>query len=160
MILRITKSQILAVVFAVVLNTVVVTATYAQGGKGIVTGRVTDSSDSILQAAQIVLQPKGVSAVSDAQGQFFLNDLDPGDYTVTVTYLGFTPFTKTVTVVGGQAVNVDPKLAPSAQSEQVLVTADRAAGEAEAINRQRTADNDRAGTPLRRDPQLTQREYG
>ena len=110
MILRITKSQILAVVFAMVLNTVVVTATFAQGGKGIVTGRVTDSSDSILQAAQIVLQPKGVTAVSDAQGQFFVNDLDPGDYTVTVTYLGFTPFTKTVTVVGGQAVNVDAKL--------------------------------------------------
>jgi TonB-dependent receptor len=142
MILRIRKSQILAVVFAVVLSTVVVTATFAQGGKGIVTGRVTDSSDSILQAAQIVLQPKGVNAVSDAQGQFFVNDLDPGDYTVTVTYLGFTPFTKTVTVVGGQAVNVDAKLAPSAQSEQVLVTADRAAGEAEGLNRQRTADNE------------------
>jgi len=141
MILRSIKSKILAVVFAMVLNTIVVTATFAQGGKGIVTGRVTDSSDSILQAAQIVLQPKGVTAASDAQGQFFVNDLDPGDYTVTITYLGFAPFTKTVTVVGGQAVNVDAKLTPSSQSEQVLVTADRAAGEAEEINRQRTADN-------------------
>jgi len=46
-----------------------------------------------------------------------------------------------VTVVAGQTVSVDAKLTPSSQSEQILVTADRAAGEAEEINRQRTADN-------------------
>jgi hypothetical protein len=135
------RIKVLVAMVALLLNTIFVPAAWAQSGKGIVTGRVTDTSDSILQAAQVVLQPKGGSAVSDAQGQFFVNDLEPGTYTVTITYVGFTAFTKTVTVVAGQSVTVDAKLTPASQSEEVLVTADRAAGEAEEINRQRTADN-------------------
>ncbi len=138
---RSAKSKILAVLLAIVVNTILGGAAMSQGSKSAVAGRVTDSTDSILQAAQVVLQPKGASAVSDAQGQFFINDLDPGSYTVTVTYLGFTAFTKTVDVKAGQVLNVDAKLEPASRSEQVLVTADRAAGEAEEINRQRTADN-------------------
>ena len=138
---KVAKSRILAVSLAIVWNATWVGGALAQGGKGNITGHVTDTSDSILQAAQVVLQPKGVNAVSDAQGQFFINDLDPGSYTVSVTYIGFATFTKTVEVVGGQTTTVDAKLQPSSQSEQVLVTADRAAGEAEEINRQRAADN-------------------
>jgi TonB-dependent receptor len=138
---RFAMSKILAVLLAIVLHTIVVNSAMAQGSKGVITGRVTDSSDSVLQAAQVLVQPKGASAVSDAQGQFFINDMEPGSYTVTITYVGFAAFTKTVNVVAGQVMSVDAKLEPSSQSEQVLVTADRAAGEAEEINRQRTADN-------------------
>jgi hypothetical protein len=98
------RIKVLVAMVALLLNTIFVPAAWAQSGKGIVTGRVTDTSDSILQAAQVVLQPKGGSAVSDAQGQFFVNDLEPGTYTVTITYVGFTAFTKTVTVVAGQSV--------------------------------------------------------
>jgi TonB-dependent receptor len=117
------------------------TPAVAQTGKGAITGRVTDTSDSILQAAQVTLQPKGVNVISNTQGEFFINDLEPGKYTLSVTYVGFTAFTKTVDVAASQTVNVDAKLAVVSRNEEVLVTADRAAGEAEEINRQRTADN-------------------
>src|SRR5437879_6510301 len=113
----------------------------AQERKGAITGRVTDSSGGALIGAQISVQPKGVSAVSDAQGQFFVNDLDPGSYTVTVSYLGFKTFTQTVKVGAGQAASVEAKLEVEAQSLEVLVTAERASGEAEAVNRELTADN-------------------
>ena len=126
---------------ALVLHACLATQVMAQGGKGTITGRVTDTSDSILQAAQVTLQPKGVNVVSNAQGEFFINDLEPGSYTLSVTYVGFAAFTKAVNVVAGQVVNVDAKLTPASQNEEVLVTADRAAGEAEEINRQRSADN-------------------
>ncbi len=88
----------------------VIPATQAQSGKGTIAGRVTDSSGGSLIGAQATVEPKGVSIVSDARGQFFINDLDPGSYTVTVTYVGFEPFTQTVNVTAGQAASVDAKL--------------------------------------------------
>ena len=54
----------------------------AQSGKGAITGRVTDSSGGALIGAQISAQPTGVTVASDAQGQFFINDLDPGYATI------------------------------------------------------------------------------
>jgi TonB-dependent receptor len=74
-------------------------------------------------------------------GQFLIKDLDPGSYTVSVSYVGFATFSQTVNVVAGQTANLDAKLAVSSQNLQVLVTAERPAAEAEAINRERAADN-------------------
>src|SRR5256886_10840752 len=113
----------------------------AQSGKGSIAGRVTDSSSGALIGAQVTVQPKSASVVSDAQGQFFINDLEPGSYTVTITYVGFQSFTKTVSVAAGQAASVEGKLDVEAQSLEVLVTAERASGEAEAVNRELVADN-------------------
>ncbi len=113
----------------------------AQSGKGSIAGRVTDSSSGALVGAQVTVQPTGVSVVSDARGQFFINDLEPGNYTVTITYVGFGAFTQTLNVAAGHAANVDAKLAVESQNLQVLVTAERASGEAEEVNREITADN-------------------
>src|SRR6266481_3116181 len=114
---------------------------HAQSGKGAITGRVTDSSGAALIGAQISVQPQGVTVVSDALGQFFINDLEPGSYTVTVSYLGFDTSKQAVNVAAGQAASVEAKLEVEAQSLEVLVTAERASGEAEAVNRELTADN-------------------
>jgi TonB-dependent receptor len=113
----------------------------SQERKGAINGRVTDSSSGILQSAQISLEPGGAHRASDAQGQFFINNLDPGSYTVTITYVGFKKFTQPVQVAAGQVANVEAKLAVESASLEVLVTAERASGEAEEVNRQRAADN-------------------
>ncbi len=102
---------------------------HAQSGKGAITGRVTDSSGAALIGAQISVQPQGVTVVSDALGQFFINDLEPGSYTVTVSYLGFDTSKQAVNVAAGQAASVEAKLEVEAQSLEVLVTAERASGE-------------------------------
>src|SRR5215831_1295622 len=113
----------------------------AQSEKGALTGKVLDSSGAVLQGAEISIEPAGAHAVSDAQGQFFVNDLPPGHCTITVTYVGFTAFTKEIDVKPGQPTAVEARMQLSSVSTQVLVTAERAAGEAEAINRERSADN-------------------
>jgi TonB-dependent receptor len=138
---RFAKSKILAVTFAMALSVILIPPALAQSGKGTLTGRVTDTSDSVLQGAQVVLQPRDVSLVSDVQGQFFVNNLPPGSYTITISYVGFKTFTKTFDVIGGQTASVDAKLAVESQNLEVLVTADRVSAEAEAVNRERTADN-------------------
>ena len=70
-----------------------------------------------------------------------MNALNPGTYTITVTYVGFALFTKVFEIKAGQATTLDVKMEVTSQKDEVLVTAERASGEAEDVNRQRTADN-------------------
>lgn len=113
----------------------------AQARKGAIAGHVTDNSGGVLQGAQISVESQSVNVVSDAQGQFFINDLEPGNYTVTAAYVGFKKFTQSVQVTAGQVATLEAKLDVESQSLEVLVTAERPSAEAEAVNRQRTADN-------------------
>ena len=113
----------------------------AQERKGAITGQVTDSSGGVLKGAQISLEPLSINVVSDVQGQFFISNLDPGSYTLTISYVGFAPFTKTVDLAANQTANVEAKLTVQSVNLQVLVTAERPSAEAEAVNQERTADN-------------------
>ncbi len=113
----------------------------AQDRLGAIAGNITDSSGGVLVGAQVSLEPDGTNVVSDVQGRFFINGLSTGSHTVTITYVGFASFTKTVDVVAGQTASVDAKLTLQAASDSVVVTAERPSAEAEAINVERTADN-------------------
>jgi TonB-dependent receptor len=132
---------LMAFAASVLLNLVFVLGAHAQASKGTIAGRVTDTSEAVLQGAKVTVQPKDVNVVSDGQGQFLIRDVDPGRYTITVSFVGFTTFSKTVDVIAGQTVNVEAKLAVASQNQEVLVTSDDLHGEAEEVNRERTADN-------------------
>jgi TonB-dependent receptor len=114
---------------------------FAQGGRGTISGRTVDLQGAVLQGARVELQPRNFSVASDSQGEFSINDLPPGSYTVTVSYVGFSPFTTDVQVAAGQVARVDAVLKVSSQNEEITVTAERVHGEAEAINRTRESDN-------------------
>jgi len=109
--------------------------------KGVIAGRVADSSGAILHGAQVQLQSQGLAVASDERGEFSLADLAPGSYKIQVSYVGFKPFEADVTVAAGELKRVDVRLEVASRADQVLVTAERARGEDEAINRTRTADN-------------------
>ncbi len=128
-------------VSALVLTIAPMPGALAQNAKGAISGRVTDASGSVLQGAEIELQPGPITTAAGTQGAYFMNNLNPGTYTITITYVGFTLFTKVVNVTAGQTVAVDAKMEVSSQRDEVLVTAPRVSGEAEQLNRQRTADN-------------------
>jgi len=114
----------------------------AQERKGTITGHVTDATHAVLRGAQVELQPSGQTAVSDAQGQFIISGVAPGHYTLTVSAVGFAPFsTNDVGVTSGAVLNVDATLQVERHMEVVEVRAEREHGEVEAINRERTADN-------------------
>jgi TonB-dependent receptor len=136
-----TRISHLALLLSVAVGCLWPAAVTAQAQRGTIAGTVTDSSGAVLKGAQISLEPVGTTLVSDVQGQFFINDLDPGSYTITVTYVGFAPFTKMVDVVANQTANIEPKLEVQSVNLQVLVTAERPSAEAESVNRERTADN-------------------
>ena len=118
-----------------------VTGSAAQERRGTITGRVTDATQGVLPGARVELQPTGKSAVSDAHGDFTITDIVPGKYALTVSYVGFEPFSTDVNVTGDAAARVEAVLQIGTQSESVTVRGDRERGEVEAINIERTADN-------------------
>jgi TonB-dependent receptor len=118
-----------------------VATAHAQGGKGTIQGHVTDSSGAVLQGASVTVTPGGARAATDAEGAYVVGALTPGDYTVTVTFVGFKTFSIAAHVTSGESTRVDPRLDVAGQSESILVTAERPRGEAGQINRERTADN-------------------
>src|ERR1700676_2304710 len=89
-------------IVAILLNTLWPSSASAQTGKGTITGSVTDTGHDVLPSAPVKLDPVGISVTTNAQGEFTITDLTPGTYTVTVSYLGFAPFTMSVTVTAGQ----------------------------------------------------------
>src|ERR1700694_465980 len=129
--------------FLVVLlcNAISLARAYAQTGRGTIAGTAKDEVNSALVSALIEVQPLGRKAVSDDQGQFRITDLPAGEYTVTASYVGFAPFSTTVKVEAGQTANVNAVLKVATVNDQVMVTAARLQGEAEAINIERMADN-------------------
>jgi len=113
----------------------------AQERDGSIAGSVTDAGHDVLPGARVELEPKGSSAVSDQQGRFAIQSVAAGDYTLTISYVGLLPYIEKVTVVPGQNSRVDAVLQVPGVKEEVTVSAARPRGEAQALNRERTADN-------------------
>ena len=112
-----------------------------QAIKGIIAGRVTDTTGAVLPGAQITLPVAAVSTVSDSIGEFRFIGMLPGSYKLTVSFVGFESFSTDVTLQAGQVARVNAVLKVASKNEEIMVTADRPHGEAEAINLQRTSDN-------------------
>src|SRR5579872_1571047 len=113
----------------------------AQGNKGVVAGRVVDTKGGVLQGAAVELQPGGAAAITNNQGEFRIPEVAPGPQKLIVSFVGFAPLTTDVTINPGQNTLDDITLQVGTKNEEVLVTAERPHGEAEAINRERTAIN-------------------
>jgi TonB-dependent receptor len=129
------------VVLSVIVSLFAVTPASAQQATGKISGVVKDKSNAVLPGASIELQPKGPSTTSDAEGQFTILNLVPDSYTLVVSYVGFAAFQTSVTVAPGRTAHVDAVLNVASEGESIIVTVERAHGEAEAINEIRAADN-------------------
>lgn len=113
----------------------------AQNEAGSISGLLTDPAGSVLTGAQIVLTSNNFLVRSDQQGRFFISGLAPGNYTLSISYVGFKTLTKSVTVTAGQITEFVATLDVASKEQSVLVTAETASAEVEAVNEERAADN-------------------
>jgi len=100
---------------------------FAQSARASVEGRVLDQSGAIVTGITVVLrQQSGLehAVVTDGNGSFNFKDLPPGEYTLSVSGLGFSAFAETLTLAG-QNRNMEITLKPGAVAEKITVTATR-----------------------------------
>lgn len=110
-----------------------------------VTGEVTDSTgDAVYQGAIVRVVELGISTTTDSRGRFRLAGVSPGDYTLTVSYVGAPTRSVPISVDADGLVMGALVLGQGSDDqiglEEVLVTGQSAAM-AGAINQQRAADN-------------------
>src|SRR5262245_43689255 len=104
---------------------IVPAAAYAQGA---IAGQVKDTSGAVLpgvtvEAASPVLIEKTRNVVTDGSGNYRIEDLRPGTYTVTFTLTGFTTVKLDDVLVSGSGVTtVEMTLRVGAVAETITVT--------------------------------------
>jgi hypothetical protein len=93
--------------FSLILLVCILTATqgWSQSGKGAINGVLKDQAGAVLQGARIEMKPQLRPVTTNSQGEFTIADVPTGTYAVTVSYVGFAPFTTSVTVEPGQSSN-------------------------------------------------------
>ena len=97
-----------------------------QSGTGTVKGTLADESGGIIPAATVTITGSGGArtAQTRADGSYSFPDLTPGQYTVSLSYPGFAPFSRAVTVAPGATVQVPIQLSLGAEVQKVTVSAD------------------------------------
>ncbi len=61
-------------------------------------GRVSDNNGESLTGATIVLNPGNIGAISSSNGEFSFSGLSSGEYTLIVTYIGYTKSEKEILI--------------------------------------------------------------
>lgn len=117
-----------------------VQAQTASNKSGRIGGTVTDSTGAVLRGAKVKVRPTGASATTDDHGAFVIANLAPGDYTVTISYLGFNDFTQSVTITDGETAQVNAAMVVAGASQQVVVHG-ALEGQAQAVQTQQNSPN-------------------
>lgn len=94
---------------------------------GRITGTVVDSqSGETLIGVNVVIEGTIKGTATDIDGRYTIRNVDPGTYTVIVSYLSFATQTITDVIVGdGQTVSLDISLQEETEFlDEIVVTAD------------------------------------
>jgi len=111
------------IIFALLL----VSTLSAQNLNGALRGHVQDASGARVASAKVTVSASGSSfereTVTTGNGEFLIDNLLPGPYSLSVTAAGFAPATATVQVVVSTVRNLAVTLKPQAVSQTVNVSA-------------------------------------
>ncbi|RPD42064.1 TonB-dependent receptor [Chitinophaga barathri] len=74
---------------------------------GSVKGRIVDFETTVpLPGATVKLEGTGRGTISNEKGYYTLNGVRPGEYVLSVTYTGYSPFTELVRIKGNETFDV------------------------------------------------------
>jgi outer membrane receptor for ferrienterochelin and colicins len=100
----------------------------AMAQKATITGKVTDAeTGETLIRARVVQDGTANGVFTDDLGEYAL-PIAAGNYSISVSYLGYRTEVRTVSVSAGQVISLDITLAPTTlQGEEVIISASRRA---------------------------------
>ena len=93
--------------------------TFAQTAS--ITGKVLDEKNLSLPGASITIDGTTLGATTDADGNYRITGVQPGTYSLTAQFVGYTPIKKSVSVSGSANAQANFQLNPTAQSLSEVV---------------------------------------
>ena len=100
------------------------TFVFVQAQTGTIEGIVKDAGGNYLAGASITIQGKTQGATANASGYYAIQ-IQPGNYVVLVSYVGYSPQTSSVTVIAGKNTTNDVTLNTAADLTVVQVIGTR-----------------------------------
>lgn len=89
---------------------------------GSIAGVVTDAeSQTTLPGASVVIEGTSQGASTDNEGRYEISGVEPGEYTVVVTFVGYSEQAREVTVEAGETATLDFALETSAMQMDEVV---------------------------------------
>lgn len=92
--------------------------------RGTISGQVLDSeTGEELPGANVLLVELGFGAATDISGQYEIDDVPPGNYTMRVTFVGYRQLQEQISLEAGETLEVNLEMEPDyAGLEEVVVT--------------------------------------
>lgn len=89
--------------------------------QGVLRGRIIDKGNQTLPGACIYIEKLQMGVTSDVNGFFTLSNLEPGTYTVKVSYVGYSPVELKLTIPTGKTLEHDFVLNEGVELQEVVV---------------------------------------
>lgn len=105
--------------------------------QGTVRGRIIDVAKQTLPGASIYIEKLHTGVTSDVNGFYTFPNLDPGTYTVKVSYVGYSPVELKITIPAGRTLEKDVVLNEGVELQEVVVGG-AFQGQRRAINAQKS----------------------
>ena len=106
----------------------------AHGQTGTIVGTVTDAdTEETLPGVNVVIVGTSQGAATNAEGDYSIS-VEPGQYDLRASFVGYESLEKTVTVDGGEETTLNFALPPSAQQLEDLVVVGYGKQEAETVS--------------------------
>ena len=138
------------------------TSLFAQSNVGKLAGQITDAdTQEPLIGANIVLLGTELGAATDINGNYFVLNIEPGDYDVKVSYVGYgEKIVQAIRIVGGITYELNVSLKSGIELREVVVT-DKKLFEEKATNTVKILDSDQISQlPVRGVEQLASLQAG
>lgn len=106
--------------------------------QGTIRGRIVDNSKQTLPGASIYIEKLNTGVTSDVNGFYTFPNLDPGTYTVKVSYVGYAPVEMKISIPAGKTLEKDVILNEGVELQEVVVGG-AFQGQRRAINSQKSS---------------------
>ena len=106
--------------------------------QGTIRGRIIDASKQTLPGASIYIENLRTGVTSDVNGYYTFSNLNPGTYTIKISYVGYSPVEMKITIPAGRTLEKDVVLNEGLELQEI-VAGGAFQGQRRAINSQKNS---------------------
>ena len=118
---QIVRAFLFLLLFATASNTTMADEKANIVKQGTIRGRIIDVTKQTLPGASIYIEKLHTGVTSDVNGFYTFPNLDPGTYTVKVSYVGYSPVELKITIPAGRTLEKDVVLNEGVELQEVVV---------------------------------------